>query len=393
MKKTKQVTFVFWLLVTIIPILGIIISLSDPEIFIASQNIWREYVLAFGILAPLAFVLIQALQVIVTPISHYSIGVLGGFLFGPFLGGFYNWVGRMIGHIVAFFLARKLGRPVVDRFVDAQVLEKYDRLVSDRPLLLFLIYFLPVFPDDEISYLVGLSEMRFKTFLFANIFGHVGGSLGLAYIGAGIGSKDTPFWILTMLTFVGFFIFWFLVRRAGKSEKTLTEPRLVTPSIELKDSYISAIEEFQKEGRYTELVLEDLKSDFEDYIQKLKDNAVHPEGTKVPESTFWLTEGGRYIGRVSVRHRLNDKLLEEGGHIGYDIRPSERQKGYGKKILALVLPEAKKFGIEKALLTCDSANIASRKIIESQGGVFENEVEPQEKGKPSKLRFWIDLTR
>lgn len=166
-------------------------------------------------------------------------------------------------------------------------------------------------------------------------------------------------------------------------------PILITPSIHVKDSFISALKEFQEENRYTNLKPEELEEDFQIYVEKLKTKAVHPEEGKVPESVFWLTEGDTYIGRVSIRHSLNEYLLREGGHIGYDIRPSERQKGYGRMILELALPEAKKLGIEKILVTCDSTNVGSKKIIESHGGILENEVPASEPGEPSILRFWI----
>jgi predicted acetyltransferase len=137
---------------------------------------------------------------------------------------------------------------------------------------------------------------------------------------------------------------------------------------------------------------ETLETDFGAYVQTLADKAKGkglPEGY-VPATDFWLVDSGRYVGCVSIRHILNDHLLHEGGHIGYDIRPSERGKGYGTEILRLVLPEAKKLGIEKVLITCDTTNTASKKIIEKNGGIFENEVLAKN-GVSHKLRYWISV--
>lgn len=209
----KKSSFIFWLIITILPVLGIILSLTDPQSFTQAQEVWRNRIASFGILAPFVFVLIQALQVIVTPISHYSVGVVGGFLYGPYLGTLLNWIGRMIGHMGAFFIARIFGRRIAERFVNKETLEKYDRYVSDKSLVLFLFYFLPVFPDDEMSYLAGLSKMKFRMFFFANFFGHIGGSLGLAYLGSGINTKDPLFWILTLVTLIGFPILWWMLRK------------------------------------------------------------------------------------------------------------------------------------------------------------------------------------
>lgn len=213
MKKLTSPGFIFWLIVTIVPIIGIIISVLDPQSFGEAQVIWRDRIVAFGIFAPVAFVVVQALQVIITPISHYSIGVIGGFLYGPYWGALLNWMGRVIGHAASFFIARFLGRRIADKFVRPETLQKYDRYVSNKSLVLFILYFLPLFPDDELSYLAGLSKMKFKMFFIANIFGHIGGSLGLAYLGSGINTEDPLFWILTAVTLLGFPVLYRMLKK------------------------------------------------------------------------------------------------------------------------------------------------------------------------------------
>lgn len=94
------------------------------------------------------------------------------------------------------------------------------------------------------------------------------------------------------------------------------------------------------------------------------------------------------MGAVNIRHRLNEKLLKTGGHIGDGIRPSERRKGYATAMLALALEECKKLGIDKVLMCCDKDNIGSAKSIVKNGGVLENEVE--EEGHIEQ-RYWIQL--
>jgi len=160
------------------------------------------------------------------------------------------------------------------------------------------------------------------------------------------------------------------------------------PSTKHKDGYLAALEEFQTEGRYLNISKKELEEDFSTFIDQIP--AMRKELNGVPETEFWLIHGGEYIGRISIRHELNEELLLRGGHIGYAIRPSQRKNGYGKKALELGLIEAKKLGFDKVLVTCDSTNTASRKIIEGHAGVLENEVEG-EPGKPTKLRFWIQI--
>lgn len=223
MQKIKTATLVFWVIVTVVPIVGVVLSITSPEGFSLAQEYWRDWVVQFGIFAPLAFIALQALQVVLTPISHYSVGLIGGFLYGPYLGAFLNWTGRMIGHIIAFFLARYIGRSIAERFVSEQTLHRYDKYVSNKTGILFLIYFLPVFPDDEISYLVGLSNMPFSRFFIASALGHVGGSLGLAYIGSGVDFGDPIFWALLVSVVAGFVLVWYLIMKKQKQEKELTE--------------------------------------------------------------------------------------------------------------------------------------------------------------------------
>jgi predicted acetyltransferase len=173
--------------------------------------------------------------------------------------------------------------------------------------------------------------------------------------------------------------------------------QLVSPAARYKESFLQAIEEYQKIKATDRLYvyalnLEDLKKNFRSHLHQLLDEAIGQNLPKryVPQTTFWLVDKDEFIGTATIRHRLTDKLLREGGHIGYDIRPSKRKKGYGKKLLALALPKAKELGIDRALITCDENNIGSKKIIEANGGVFENKVE-MGKDKPLKLRYWITL--
>lgn len=110
----------------------------------------------------------------------------------------------------------------------------------------------------------------------------------------------------------------------------------------------------------------------------------------MPYSTFWLVDDSKFVGQATIRHQLNEHLLNIGGNIGYDIRPSMRGRGYGNTILRLSLQKAKGLGIERARLTCDERNVASKKIIEKNGGVFESRGPNPEMGH-DVLPFWIDI--
>ena len=99
---------------------------------------------------------------------------------------------------------------------------------------------------------------------------------------------------------------------------------------------------------------------------------------------------GRIVGMIDLRHRFNDFLAEYGGNIGYSVRPDERRKGYAKWMLANVLPEAKKLGLSRVLVTCDGDNEGSRRTIEANGGVFERTTW-LESEQITLRRYWIEL--
>ena len=93
---------------------------------------------------------------------------------------------------------------------------------------------------------------------------------------------------------------------------------------------------------------------------------------------------------LAVRHFLNETLEKYGGHIGYSIRPSERRKGYAKKMLKAALPFCRELGLRQVLITCREDNIASERTILANGGVYESTVREPEKDVRLK-RFWIEL--
>jgi predicted acetyltransferase len=168
--------------------------------------------------------------------------------------------------------------------------------------------------------------------------------------------------------------------------------QLVRPAEAYRESYLQSLQEAHAEGRLLHLDYDALSADFGAFVQELLDKE-EPEKVlpgRVAESIYWLVKDDNYIGRVSVRHMLNDYLWQVGGHIGYDIRPSERRKGYGKQILELALPKARDLGLKQILITCDNDNIASQKIIEANGGLFAGEYEVEEQETPI-MHYWIEL--
>ena len=171
--------------------------------------------------------------------------------------------------------------------------------------------------------------------------------------------------------------------------------RIVEPAVEYEAEFREFVDELFAEGRGHVAALPGQKrpGDFAAYVAKLRAQSRGedlPEGY-VPGTAYWLVDSdGRVLGIASLRHRLTEHLLHEGGHIGYSVRPTERNKGYGTRMCAMVLEKCREMGIMRVLITCDKDNVASARVIQKNGGVLENETISTETGK-MKQRYWIDL--
>ncbi len=104
---------------------------------------------------------------------------------------------------------------------------------------------------------------------------------------------------------------------------------------------------------------------------------------------FVRKSDNKLVGMIQVRHRFNDFLEKFGGHIGYSVRPSERRKGYAKKMLKMALPFCKEIGLNNILITCIDGNVGSEKTILSNGGVYESTIHEPNKNRYLKS-FWIN---
>lgn len=167
---------------------------------------------------------------------------------------------------------------------------------------------------------------------------------------------------------------------------------LISPTEEYEASWHRAVGEFRNSGQATIKLWEVLgdPNDLEGCVRAAQNHArgVGLPPDWVPYNIYWLVDGGEIVGIVSIRRKLNDFLLREGGHIGYEIVPSKRKLGHGNKLLELVLEKAKGLGLEKVLITSLEDNIASQKIIEKCGGKIENKIEASD---GLTRRYWIDL--
>jgi predicted acetyltransferase len=135
--------------------------------------------------------------------------------------------------------------------------------------------------------------------------------------------------------------------------------------------------------------------DFVGYLNQLEDEALGrnlPEGY-VPCFHLWAVVDDNIVGVIRIRHNIEPSFLkEEAGHIGYDVAPSHRKKGYATQMLKLALPIAASVGIESALVCADESNRASRKVIENNKGVLEEIIVGKVYQSPI-ARYWVDVNQ
>jgi GNAT superfamily N-acetyltransferase len=185
-----------------------------------------------------------------------------------------------------------------------------------------------------------------------------------------------------------------------------TPPAFARPDARFHDSWLEALREYHAEGRHDWLdedVFEDRdefgrycaavgagverpgEPDF--YLSRLYGTPLPGEWVDgyVPQTVLWWAAGDEYLGRLSIRHRLTPHLLYFGGNIGFEVRPSARRRGHATAMLAAALPLAAALGIDPARMDCEAGNVASRRVIERNGGVLDEE-------RDGSLFFWVPTT-
>jgi uncharacterized membrane protein YdjX (TVP38/TMEM64 family) len=139
---------------------------------------------SLGPLSFIGFIILQAAQVIISPIPGEVTGFIGGFLYGKFLGLILSTIGLTIGSFVAFILARYFGRPFADKFVARETMARYDYLLHHKgAFLVFLLFLIPGFPKDMLCYILGLGHLSTKEFLLISTLGRFMGTVLLTFGG------------------------------------------------------------------------------------------------------------------------------------------------------------------------------------------------------------------
>ena len=169
---------------------------------------------------------------------------------------------------------------------------------------------------------------------------------------------------------------------------------ILKPTLQFIPSYFEFIEEMRLSGeKIWESMIPKAGQDPEAFVNRINWEEANPGINLVPQSTYWgIVDESRVVGRAVLRHQLNEKLIEFGGHISYEVRPSARRSGIAKEMLKKVLetPKAKEIG--RLLLTCAPGNEASNKTIIANGGILEKTAYVAAWKRDTNY-YWIDLKR
>lgn len=163
------------------------------------------------------------------------------------------------------------------------------------------------------------------------------------------------------------------------------------PHHDLVSSYFEFIDEMKQAGeKIWEGMIPQPDESARDFVQRKLIADINPGPGLVPETTYWAClRDLTVVGRIALRHQLNDELREFGGHIGYEVRPSYRRRGFATEMLRQLLQTPKAQEIGKLLLTCAPNNLASNKTIVSNGGVLYKTAFV-EKWKRDTNYYWIN---
>jgi uncharacterized membrane protein YdjX (TVP38/TMEM64 family) len=151
----------------------------------------RETILSFGPLAPLMFIILQILQVLFAPVPGEATGILGGYLFGAWLSFLYSSIALAIGSVMAFVIGHLFADAFRSRFSNTKIYRKFNHLVFKGDFVIpFILFLFPGFPKDSLSYLLGLSTMPLRVFIFIATIARMPGTLVLSFEGAQVYERN-----------------------------------------------------------------------------------------------------------------------------------------------------------------------------------------------------------
>lgn len=197
------------LLVGLLTVSAAILRWMVPGI---ADPVWlRARIEAYGRFAPLAFILLQAAQIVFAPVPGQLIAFVGGYLFGVTHGTMYSLIGAALGSTIAFLISRRYGRTYVERAITAETLAAFDRIVArDGRFALFLVFLVPGLPDDAICFMAGITRIPLWQLVVISTVSRFPGYLLMSYAGTQFASANyaATTAILAALAAISVLVYW-----------------------------------------------------------------------------------------------------------------------------------------------------------------------------------------
>src|SRR5262247_4016383 len=187
---------VVWLVVADAPLIKFLVRLYQDKKFL------KDTVRSWGWMAPIIFILIQALQVIISPIPGEITGPVVGALFGTTLGLIYSTIGLTLGTLFCFWVGRKWGEPLVRPWLSEHHWNRMNFILeAEGAIICFIVYLVPGFPKDIVSYLFGISPMPFWIFAIVSTIARIPGTWVSSYFGAHV-AEQQYIWAIAFMAIV-----------------------------------------------------------------------------------------------------------------------------------------------------------------------------------------------
>ena len=176
---------------------------------IGDRDAIAAYLQQFGVVGPVLLFFILALQVFLAVIPGHAFMIAGGYIYGLLMGTMITQFSTVIASQLAFLLTRKYGRPLIERIAPVNIVEHWNKLAQSQGALFFFFSFiLPIFPNDLMCFIAGISEISPKKFFLANFFGRLPCAIFVTLIGSHGFELPLYFWVLVVFVIILLIVFW-----------------------------------------------------------------------------------------------------------------------------------------------------------------------------------------
>jgi uncharacterized membrane protein YdjX (TVP38/TMEM64 family) len=211
-------------LLSILLVLGLLLFFYGAELwglivrlfnFLSDREKTSAFIEGFGPAAPLVFMLVQVLQVLLAPVPGEATGFIGGYLFGVTKGFLLSSIALSMGSIINFGVGRFFGRRYVRKVIPPKYLARFDKVARpEGALIVFALFLFPGFPKDYLCLFLGLSSLPFKIFVLMATIGRIPGTFFLSLQGAMLFEQNYLVLVLATVFFSGMVLLGYYYRKS-----------------------------------------------------------------------------------------------------------------------------------------------------------------------------------